>query len=237
MKDKICRKCGEDFKPQKGLINYCSLQCRNSRTWSIDDKKKKSDSAKKSNKVKLSLEKAHSIESTAKMIETKKKKREYINNIFDKIRVKRKLSRKEKIISLDYSELSYERLRDRIFYEQNGKCNKCELDKWNGEDIPLELEHKDGDNKNNLRENLEGLCPNCHAQTDTWRGRNRKNNKDKVDDVELFNALIEYDWNMRQSLLSVGLAAKGGNYNRCHKLKREYGEIVHLEGTAPSSSC
>lgn len=49
---KNCGKCGKTFEPQKGLINYCSLNCRNSRTWTKNDKEKKSISAKKSDKVK-----------------------------------------------------------------------------------------------------------------------------------------------------------------------------------------
>ena len=49
---KNCKKCGIQFEPQKGLINYCSLECRNSRTWSEEDKEKKSISAKNSSKVK-----------------------------------------------------------------------------------------------------------------------------------------------------------------------------------------
>lgn len=47
-----CKKCGKKFLPTKGLVSYCSLQCRNSRNWSDEDKKKKSDSAKISEKVK-----------------------------------------------------------------------------------------------------------------------------------------------------------------------------------------
>ena len=47
-----CKKCKKEFKPVKGLINYCSLECRNSRNWSEEDKNKKSNSAKNSTKVK-----------------------------------------------------------------------------------------------------------------------------------------------------------------------------------------
>lgn len=39
---KNCKKCNKEFEPSKGLINYCSLECRNSRTWTDEDKKKKS---------------------------------------------------------------------------------------------------------------------------------------------------------------------------------------------------
>jgi endogenous inhibitor of DNA gyrase (YacG/DUF329 family) len=48
-----CKKCENQFEPKKGLISYCSLACRNSRTWSEADKNKKSDIAKKSDKIKL----------------------------------------------------------------------------------------------------------------------------------------------------------------------------------------
>lgn len=47
----ICKKCGTQFKTEKGLVNYCSLKCRNSRSWNDLDKLKKSISAKKSKKV------------------------------------------------------------------------------------------------------------------------------------------------------------------------------------------
>ena len=47
----ICKKCGNKFTPTKGLVNYCSLECRNSRNWTKEDNEKKSKSAKKSEKV------------------------------------------------------------------------------------------------------------------------------------------------------------------------------------------
>jgi len=54
--------------------------------------------------------------------------------------------------------------------EKSGyKCEGCELTEWRGKPITLELEHKNADRKDNTRENLQLLCPNCHAQTPTWR--------------------------------------------------------------------
>lgn len=54
------------------------------------------------------------------------------------------------------------------------KCECCGNTEWLGKPIPLEVHHKDGDNHNNDLDNLELLCPNCHAQTDTYRGKNCK---------------------------------------------------------------
>ena len=50
-----CKKCGKKFGPQKGLTNYCSLKCRNSRVWNDADKLKKSLSRLNSEKVKRNL--------------------------------------------------------------------------------------------------------------------------------------------------------------------------------------
>lgn len=44
---KVCKKCGLTFEPKKGLINYCSLVCRNSRIFSNDSILKKSLATKK----------------------------------------------------------------------------------------------------------------------------------------------------------------------------------------------
>jgi hypothetical protein len=52
------------------------------------------------------------------------------------------------------------------------KCESCENTHWLGLEIPLELEHIDGNPRNHCWYNLELLCPNCHALTPTYRGKN-----------------------------------------------------------------
>lgn len=99
-------------------------------------------------------------------------------------------------------------------------CDKCKISEWNGSSISLELDHIDGDNRNNTRPNLRLLCPNCHSQTETWKGRNINTGAIKVTDVDLKESLVRND-NIRQALLDVGLAAKGANYSRCKKLLKE----------------
>lgn len=54
------------------------------------------------------------------------------------------------------------------------RCESCQMTNWLSKPIPLELHHLDGDSLNNTLENLQLLCPNCHAMTDNYRGKNRK---------------------------------------------------------------
>lgn len=58
---------------------------------------------------------------------------------------------------------------------KNHQCEICNNTLWNNLPIPLELDHIDGNPYNHKLENLRLLCPNCHAQTPTYRSKNRKN--------------------------------------------------------------
>lgn len=67
------------------------------------------------------------------------------------------------------------KLKKRLFNEnlKEEKCERCGRTEWMGYKIPLELHHKNGVNTDNRIENLEILCPNCHALTDNYRGLNK----------------------------------------------------------------
>ena len=67
-------------------------------------------------------------------------------------------------------------LKNRLLKEglKQAKCECCGLTEWQGKPIALELHHINGQ-KDDLRiENLQILCPNCHAFTDNYRGRSIK---------------------------------------------------------------
>ena len=79
------------------------------------------------------------------------------------------------ILVKDY-EYSSNKLRKRLITEglKEHRCECCGLNEWLGDLIPLELDHIDGDHYNNTLENLKILCPNCHAKTPTYRGKNKR---------------------------------------------------------------
>lgn len=66
------------------------------------------------------------------------------------------------------------KLRIRLLKEgiKKAECENCKNHEWMGYPISLELDHINGDSKDHRIENLRILCPNCHAQTDTYRGKN-----------------------------------------------------------------
>jgi HNH endonuclease len=68
------------------------------------------------------------------------------------------------------------KLRRRLIAEGvlEPRCSACGLERWLAEPIPLELDHIDGDRENNELSNLRLVCPNCHAFTPTYRGKNKR---------------------------------------------------------------
>lgn len=66
-----------------------------------------------------------------------------------------------------------------LFEKYNNKCAICgwgKINKYTG-NIPLEVEHIDGNYRNNKEENLILLCPNCHSLTSTYKGANLNNGR------------------------------------------------------------
>lgn len=192
-------KCGKEHNGSFGSGKFCNRACANARVHSEETKQKQSESV-------LKYRRENPIECY--------RTEEQINEIIEVF----KKTCNDKLLNADFSTLKYKALKKRVVLEQNGKCNKCGLFEWLGKPINLEIEHKDGNHHNDVRENVEAICPNCHSFTKTWRGRNKSQveNRKKFSNEDVIRAFLQTG-NIRQCLLSLGLAAKGSNYGRVKK--------------------
>jgi Zn finger protein HypA/HybF involved in hydrogenase expression len=77
------------------------------------------------------------------------------------------------------------------------ECSNCKLSEWMNQPIPIEIDHINGTHTDNIIENLRFLCPNCHALTDTYKGKNIKNKGVKIQYKCIDCANTVYDSNSR----------------------------------------
>ena len=197
---KTCPKCGTEHNLPG---TFCSRKCANSRTFSSESKIKKSTANKQWYK---------------KLSDDEKNKNTTIKTEVNQRPEKRQQARESQLSKLSWDDYSWPTKRRIVIEEQQNCCSKCGISGWQGFQLTLEVDHKDGNRKNNIRENLEGLCPNCHSLTDTWRGRNKLGTpKQKVEDEVLLKCLLE-STNINQGLLKAGLAVTKRSYNRAKKL-------------------
>ena len=98
------------------------------------------------------------------------------------VRNRKKVYTTESILSGNHPEFQTFKLKNRL-YEDNikdKKCESCGLVEWIGLPIPLELDHVNGDRTDHRLHNLKIVCPNCHAQTTTYRALNKRSCRDKL---------------------------------------------------------
>ncbi len=86
---------------------------------------------------------------------------------------------KERFKQIQNGEVLAEQHMKRYLFETRGEyCEACGVgSEWNNKPLTLQMDHIDGNSDNNSLDNLQILCPNCHTQTHTWCGRNKKNTK------------------------------------------------------------
>jgi hypothetical protein len=66
-----------------------------------------------------------------------------------------------------------------LIKQYGAKCSLCDWDKLNSKTnkCPIELDHIDGDSKNNSLANCRLLCPNCHSLTENYKALNKGNGR------------------------------------------------------------
>jgi len=90
--------------------------------------------------------------------------------------------RREKIfeeIENGNTKLYFKNYKNYLIYKHGEKCMECgwcERSKYSN-NVPIELEHIDGDSENNNLINLKLLCPNCHSLTPTYKALNKGNGR------------------------------------------------------------
>lgn len=154
-----CKKCNTEFAPKKGLINFCSIQCKNSR-----------DFSSKTRTIKRDI--------------TKRKWEQGMYENLDWYEINNREDKKEKTIKtwkdkyenklMEGEKLHIQTIKKILMNKVNSCCEICGIFNWLENKISLEIHHIDGNNKNNNTNNLQILCPNCHSQTDNYRTKNIK---------------------------------------------------------------
>lgn len=108
-------------------------------------------------------------------------------------------------------------LKERLLAENllQYECSKCHIKEWNGEHLVLELDHINGNHDDNEFKNLRLLCPNCHSQTETFRGRKNKNIS-RISNEEI-KLKFEKSNNISQLCINLGMVSGGGNIKILNK--------------------
>lgn len=159
----------------------------------------------------------------------------------------RKYGIKKKSIEYLYngSTISSHKLKNKLIEEgiKNHMCEECGRSEWLGNKIPIELHHVDGNSFNNELVNLQILCPNCHALTDNYSGRNAKGSgvklykKDKCEcgNDKTLKAKIckECNYKKRGSVKNIKKCKCGEEIHKHSKMCRKCSQISNRKVERP----
>lgn len=169
---KQCKYCDTQIPYQKRMNVFCTQVCAAKYNNAFSEK----------NKV-AHLEKEKKLAKCANCGKTCK----YVDTKCCSQKCHREFQKKEMfaLIENGNNTLYVKNYRKYLIEKRGPKCEQCGWDKINPKTgkCPIELDHIDGNHKNNSIENLRLLCPNCHSLTPTYKalnmgnGRKYRNNK------------------------------------------------------------
>lgn len=108
---------------------------------------------------------------------SERERRHSKSNKFCSVQCQKDNEHKERIEQWKIAGLIGKNTLKRYLTDKNPNCWECGIKDWNGKPLVLELEHIDGNSDNNSEENVSLLCPNCHSQTPTYKGKNKGNGR------------------------------------------------------------
>ncbi len=207
-----CKRCNSDHSGTFGSGVFCSRACANARIHSPATKIKQSVASRKNWEVMSAVErKSYANERRSGFTPEFYAERSRIG----------KIKRAARISTAPFSELSSPERKLRVLEEQQKRCAMCPLTmEWNGKPLSFDLDHIDGDRSNNKRENLRCVCPNCHSQTPTYKGKN-SSGKQRTDEEVIL--ALENSNSVYSALSSLGMNLHGGNYIRVRNIIKKYG--------------
>jgi len=73
--------------------------------------------------------------------------------------------------------VSYKIIKRYLKETRGHRCEICKRTEWQGQEIPLILDHIDGHSEDNNLTNLRLVCGNCDAQLPTYKSKNKGNGR------------------------------------------------------------
>lgn len=178
-KIRICKNCEKEFTNKDGRKLFCNMSCAASfnnkkRHISITHKNKTSETLKIY--FKTDVGKIHF-------------KKLILNSHTSEIYKKRKIKREANFYKIENWDIMGKSAKKKFLnILQKGECGECGIKFWRGKPISLDFHHKDGNSYNDEFKNCILLCKNCHSQTDTYTGRNKR--KIKYTDNDIIKILL-----------------------------------------------